>query len=184
LLVLTAGIDLAVMPERTALVTIAWARASAVIQEVICPADDDMILGAIEQAAKTGIDCLFGWPVAFAAFVAATAPNMSPSPGRHGCQLAAGLTMRLTDAFVQNTVHAVPLSVSADKIAHVALRSAVLLASVGCQNSATVFDQGFYAARSYSLRRPPRRARHLIRSWEGSAMGWSELSAAMRSSSV
>jgi hypothetical protein len=34
---------------------------------------------------------------------------------------------------------------------------------VGCQNSATVFDQGFYAARSYSLMRPPRTGR---RDWQ------------------
>jgi len=36
--------------------------------------------------------------------------------------------MRRTDAFVQEKLHVVPLSVSADKIAHVAMRCAVLLA--------------------------------------------------------
>jgi len=30
-----------------------------------CPVDDNAILGAIERAAKTGIDCPFGWPDAF-----------------------------------------------------------------------------------------------------------------------
>jgi hypothetical protein len=35
---------------------------------------------------------------------------------------------------------------------------------VGCQNSATASDQGFYTARSYSLMRPPRTGRRLIRS--------------------
>ena len=35
---------------------------------------------------------------------------------------------------------------------------------VGFQNSATVFDQAFYAARSYSLMRPPRTGWRLIRS--------------------
>ena len=44
---------------------------------------------------------------------------------------------------------------------------------VGFQNSATSLDLGFYAARSYSLRRPPRTGRRLIRSWERSAAGWS-----------
>ena len=42
---------------------------------------------------------------------------------------------------------------------------------VGFQNSATGLDLGFYAARSYSLRRPPRTGRRLIRSWERSATG-------------
>jgi predicted Mrr-cat superfamily restriction endonuclease len=43
---------------------------------------------------------------------------------------------------------------------------------VGFQNSATSPDLGFYAARSYSLIRPPRTGRCLIRSWERSATGW------------
>ena len=41
----------------------------------------------------------------------------------------------------------------------------------GFQNSATGLDLGFYAARSYSLRRPPRMARRLIRTCERSATG-------------
>ena len=44
---------------------------------------------------------------------------------------------------------------------------------VGFQNSATGLDLGFYAARSYSLMRPPRTGRRLIRFWERSATGWS-----------
>ena len=34
-------------------------------------------------------------------------------------------------------------------------------------------DLGFYAARSYSLMRPPRTGRRWMRSWERSATGWS-----------
>ena len=44
---------------------------------------------------------------------------------------------------------------------------------VGFQNSATVPDLGFYAARSYSLMRPPRTGRRLICFWVRSATGWS-----------
>ena len=43
----------------------------------------------------------------------------------------------------------------------------------GFQNSATVLDQAFYAARSYSLMRPPRTGWRLIRFWKRSAGGWS-----------
>ena len=43
----------------------------------------------------------------------------------------------------------------------------------GFQNSAAGPDLGFYAARSYSLMRPPRTGRRWIRSWERSAAGWS-----------
>jgi hypothetical protein len=42
----------------------------------------------------------------------------------------------------------------------------------GFQNSATGLDLGIYAARSYSLMRPPRTGRRLIRCWEISAAGW------------
>jgi hypothetical protein len=45
------------------------------------------------------------------------------------------------------------------------------LLPVGFQKSATGLDLGFYAARSYSLRRPPRTGRRLIRSRERSATG-------------
>ena len=44
---------------------------------------------------------------------------------------------------------------------------------VGFQNSATGPDLGFYAAHSYSLMRPPRTGRRLIRFRERSATGWS-----------
>jgi hypothetical protein len=44
---------------------------------------------------------------------------------------------------------------------------------VGCQNSAMGLDLAFYALRSYSLIRPPRTGRRLIRSRERSAAGWS-----------
>jgi hypothetical protein len=44
---------------------------------------------------------------------------------------------------------------------------------VGFQNSAAGPDLRFYAARSYSLMRPPRTGRRWIRSWERSATGWS-----------
>jgi catechol 2,3-dioxygenase-like lactoylglutathione lyase family enzyme len=44
---------------------------------------------------------------------------------------------------------------------------------VGFQNSAIGADLGFYAARSYSLMRPPRMGQRWIRFWERSATGWS-----------
>jgi len=43
----------------------------------------------------------------------------------------------------------------------------------GFQESATGPDLGLYAVGSYSLMRPPRTGRRLIRSWERSATGWS-----------
>ena len=44
---------------------------------------------------------------------------------------------------------------------------------VGCENWAMGLDLGFYAARLYSLMRPPSTARRWIRCCERSAAGWS-----------
>ena len=55
---------------------------------------------------------------------------------------------------------------SADDRCCVLLRAAGPDYPVGFQKSATGPDMGFYAARSYSLRRPPGTGRCLIRSWE------------------
>ena len=119
------------MPERTALASIEWARTRAVVRDLVCPADDDVILGAIAQAAKTGIDCPLGWPGAFVDFVAAHRSGHVALPRDDtGTGWRRELTMRRTDAFVRDQLHLVPLSVSADRIAHVALRCAVLLAKL------------------------------------------------------
>ena len=76
---MTAGLDLAAMPERTALASIEWAETRAVIRDVICPAGDDVILEVIGQTGKTGIDCPFGWPDAFVHLSPPTAPGTSHS---------------------------------------------------------------------------------------------------------
>jgi predicted nuclease with RNAse H fold len=129
--VITAGIDLAAMPERTALASIEWTDGRAVIKDITCPADDDVIVKAIEQADKTGIDCPLGWPSAFTDFIAAHhAGHVSIPKDSSGAGWRRELTMRRTDIFVRNQVPVMPLSVSADRLAHVAMRCAVLLAKL------------------------------------------------------
>ncbi len=48
----------------------------------------------------------------------------------------------------------------------------ILVLRVGFQNAAMGVDLGVYAARSYSLMRPPRTDRRLIRSRERPTAGW------------
>lgn len=128
MLMLTAGVDLAARPERTALVSIEWTADRAVIQDVAHPADDTVILAAIERADKTGMDCPLGWPAAFVEFVAAHHCGHVGIPVDDDPDWRRSLTLRRTDLVVQQHLRLVPLSVSADRIAHVALRCAVLLA--------------------------------------------------------
>ena len=112
-----------------AVATIEWAGAGAVIRDVCRRADDDAIVSVIDRACKSGIDCPFGWPDAFVDFVAADHSGHASLPrSQTGAGLRQESTMRRTDAFVHDKLRITPLSVSADKIAHVALRCAVLLA--------------------------------------------------------
>jgi len=128
---MTAGLDLAAMPERTALASIEWAGTRAAIRDVVCPADDRAILEMIGRAGKTGIDCPLGWPDAFVGFVAAHRSGRVTLPrDGTGREWRRELTMRRTDLFVRDRLHLVPMSVSADRIAHVALRCAALLAEL------------------------------------------------------
>jgi predicted nuclease with RNAse H fold len=125
--VITAGIDLGAQPERTAAASIKWTADRAVIEDVASRADDEGILQMVKQASKTGIDCPFGWPADFVGFVASHhAGQLSIPADGHGTRR--NLTMRRTDIFVYERLRLMPLSVSADRIAHVALRCAVLLA--------------------------------------------------------
>ena len=128
---ITAGIDFGAQPARTAVASIKWTVGRAVIENVVARADDEAILQVVKQAGKTGIDCPLGWPEAFVDFVAAhrsghvALPRDDTGPGWRR-----ELTMRRTDAFVRDRLGLMPLSVSADRIAHVALRCAVLLAKL------------------------------------------------------
>jgi predicted nuclease with RNAse H fold len=129
--VLTVGIDLAAEPERTGVAWISWEPGRAVVTRLIRGADDAVLLGAIGDADKAGIDCPLGWPEDFVAFVAAhengQAPPPPPGPGRDWRRL---LTTRLTDRVVREQAGLVPLSVAADRIGYVALRCAALLTRV------------------------------------------------------
>jgi hypothetical protein len=160
---LTVGVDLAAEPERTALAWIEWARGRAVIRDVVCGADDAMILAAIGEAGKTeageteageteageteageteagkaGLDCPLGWPDEFVAFlVAHQAGHVTPPVGAlTGRPWRRGLTLRLTDRVVAAETGLTPLSVAADRIGHVALRCASLLARLAGQGQA------------------------------------------------
>jgi predicted nuclease with RNAse H fold len=126
---LTVGVDLAAEPKGTAVARVEWGAGQAVVRRVACPADDEVVLAALAEADKAGIDCPLGWPDDFVAFVrdhqrgAATVPGGYPGPG-----WKQRLTMRLTDRVVKVETGKTPLSVSTDLIGHVALRCACLLA--------------------------------------------------------
>jgi predicted nuclease with RNAse H fold len=91
--------------------------------------DDDAIVEAILQADKAGVDCPIGWPSEFVAFVSAHHTGHVVTPDDvAGRDWRRDLAFRHTDLAVRDATGLVPLSVSADRIGHAAMRCAGLLA--------------------------------------------------------
>jgi uncharacterized protein DUF429 len=121
-------------PPRTGCTWIDWEPGRATVTNLICGADDRVILDAISHAGKAGIDWPLGWPVDFVAFVAAHQNGEVDSPvGETGRDWGRRFTTRLTDRAVREQIHLVPLSVAADRIGYVALRCAALLGQLARQ---------------------------------------------------
>lgn len=126
---LTAGVDLAAEAAGTAIALIEWDGAGARLREVLHPADDEAVVEAVERADKTGIDCPLGWPDEFVAFVAAH--RSGPAPGAEVVPDRAWrrrLAWRHTDEVTRERTGLIPLSVSADRIGHTAMRCAAIQA--------------------------------------------------------
>ncbi len=71
MLVRVAGVDLAAEPVRTAVAVLGWDDGKAIVEDLRVGADDEAVMAALATAVKAGIDAPFGWPDAFAAFLAA-----------------------------------------------------------------------------------------------------------------
>lgn len=130
----TVGIDLAAEPLKTAVATIDWGERSARVVRLQLGATDNDLVGAVVEADRCGIDAPFGWPDAFVDFVLAhheRRPRRELALSNRAGRLP--LVRRRTDRVVHELTGIVPLSVSADLIAHVALRCAGLLARLAVE---------------------------------------------------
>jgi predicted nuclease with RNAse H fold len=141
-LVLTVGIDLAAGFAGTAIAWVDWSRTGASVCDLVHPADDDAVVHAILNADKAGIDCPFGWPEEFVSFVNAHRTGAMLTPGLIPGLIPDGITgrawrrrlaYRMTDEVVRDTTGLIPLSVSADRIGHTAMRCATVLALLAQQ---------------------------------------------------
>lgn len=128
---LTVGVDLSAEETNTCLATIDWTAAGAArLIDLQSKVGNEAIVTAAATAAKMGIDCPFGWPVGFTEFVAEhQGGDVQP---RHGRPLdwRRKLANRETDLYVRTITGLTPLSVSADRIGHAAMRCAALLAEL------------------------------------------------------
>lgn len=121
------GIDLAASPATTGIARLDGRR----LTDLEVGVDDDRIVALTEGATKIGIDCPLGWPRAFVGFVAEHERGRV-TPRADTIEARRPLVYRETDLWVmQHHPPLRPLSVSADRIGHAALRGAGLLARLG-----------------------------------------------------
>jgi predicted nuclease with RNAse H fold len=125
----TVGIDLAAEASRTAVATVEWHAGEAVLVDLALGVEDAALLAAIGAADKAGVDCPLGWPDPFVAFLNAHHLGHVPA-GASGLDWRRTLSKRATDLHVARVAGVVPMSVSADRIAAVAMRAAGLLGAL------------------------------------------------------
>jgi predicted nuclease with RNAse H fold len=124
-------VDLSAEERKSAVAWLDFTATGATVENLLVGAEDDQIIEAISGADKAGIDCPFGWPDRFVAFIAQHYAGRVLDPvGFAGKAGRRQLAWRLTDDQVRRHTDLIPLSVSADRIGHVAMRCACLLAQL------------------------------------------------------
>lgn len=127
----TLGVDLAAATRKTAAAVLEWGNDSAELVHLALDVDDQEIVELFGGAAMTGIDCPVGWPQALIPFLAGhLAFDAGPVLGHDGIEGRRLLAYRDTDRFTTRRTGLIPLSVSADRLAHPAMRCAVIQAKI------------------------------------------------------
>lgn len=127
------GIDLAADPARTGLAVLCEKGADLVIDRVLVGAEDEAIITAVNDCDRAGVDVPTGWPDAFVELVGRHAIGELEAPQDTGLEWRRDLVLRATDRALQLLLGMRPLSVSADRIAHPALRWAGIEATLRAQ---------------------------------------------------
>jgi predicted nuclease with RNAse H fold len=127
----TLGIDLASDAANSAYCVVQWGAGGAGLRALGVGANDDQVLELHEHADVTGIDCPFGWPTAFLAFLCAVSRPTGESLPEWSERQRDDLRFRSTDLRVHAMTGRWPLSVSSDLIAVAALRCQGLLTRMG-----------------------------------------------------
>jgi predicted nuclease with RNAse H fold len=127
----TLGVDLAASTKKTAVAVLAWAGGAATVEHLALDVSDEEIVRLFGDSSIMGVDCPVGWPDALLPFLAGHL-NFDAHPvldhdGIAGRRL---LAYRDTDRFVTGRTGLIPLSVSADRLAHPAMRCAVIQAKI------------------------------------------------------
>lgn len=126
---ITTGVDLAAQPARTAVAVVAWGADGAELTTLRLDNTDADVVRLAQGSAQVGIDCAFGWPDEFVAYVSAHTRGEPPHPDLRGIAGRRRLAYRETDRVIQSLTGRLPLSVSTDRLGLTAMRCADLLAA-------------------------------------------------------
>lgn len=128
---LTVGVDLAAEAARTAVAGLRWGPGRVDVAELAVGADDARVVAAVAGADRAALDFPFGWPDPFVDFLVEHRDGHVVAPtGQTGLAWRRSLSRRATDLAVERDAGVRPLSVSADRIAAVAMRGAGLLGAI------------------------------------------------------
>lgn len=123
--------DLAAATKKTAAAVIDWTGGGARLVRLALDVTDEEIVELFGSTDMTGVDCPVGWPDAFLPFLAGHLNfDAHPVLDHDGIEGRRLLAYRDTDRFVTGRTGLIPLSVSADRLAHPAMRCAVIQAKI------------------------------------------------------
>ena len=137
----TLGVDLAAATKKTGVAVIEWSDDRATLVHLALDVDDQEIVDLFATCDMTGVDCPVGWPDALIPFLTGH-QNFDAVPvlkhdGIAGRRL---LAYRDTDRYCTAQTGLIPLSVSADRLAHPAMRCAVIQAKIGALHGPQLRD--------------------------------------------
>ncbi|WP_442793564.1 DUF429 domain-containing protein [Pseudarthrobacter sp. SL88] len=130
--------DLAAATKKTAAAVIEWdldshGQGRATLAHLALDVDDQTIVELFGTSDMTGVDCPVGWPDALIPFLTGHLDNVAGPVLEHdGIAGRRLLAYRDTDRFCTARTGLIPLSVSADRLAHPAMRCAVIQAKIAC----------------------------------------------------
>ncbi|BCW65378.1 hypothetical protein NicSoilB4_01410 [Arthrobacter sp. NicSoilB4] len=137
----TLGVDLAAATRKTAAAVLEWSDGGARLAHLALDVGDGEIVRLFGLSDMTGIDCPVGWPDAFLPFIAGhLAFEPQPVLDHDGIAGRRLLAYRDTDRFVTARTGLIPLSVSADRLAHPAMRCAVIQAKIAAEHGPQARD--------------------------------------------
>ncbi|WP_139004070.1 DUF429 domain-containing protein [Arthrobacter crystallopoietes] len=188
----TLGIDLAADPKKTAAAVLDWVPDAARLTHLELGVTDEDVVDLFTEADATGVDCPVGWPQALLPFLTGHLHHDAGSVLQHdGIAGRRLLAYRDCDRFVTSITGLIPLSVSADRLAHPAMRCAVIQAKIAKEHGYQPLDGSgrlmeVYPAASLKLWRvearkykgkgtPESKIRHLILEQLEEAAPWLKL---------